>query len=337
MAEWKYIPEFPGYKITTKQLSDFIFNEINNIWKGEQFDDTPRFPGAQPVSIEKKDFTTIKGENYVVCAKLDGERYFLYTTKIPLKLCDIGKPVTSSFVNINFLMNRKLEIFIVDSSWSDRAYTGKCLFDGELIKNEFVIHDSIIVGGENIKNKSWDYRWKCANEFIMKNYNSNGKNTFGIRLKKFYTTNNIQGLFNEIQNEKIESDGIVFYPMKDPVKFRNQPNLFKWKPPGHHTVDFNVKIVGNQVNLITWHQSEEKVYRSLNIDDFKDFPIENNDIVEFRVDQLSHSKNAPVIFIPILKRNDKPNGNNLFTVRKTILNAVENIQEQDLINEFQTK
>jgi hypothetical protein len=336
MAEWKYIPEFPGFKITTKQLSDFLFNEINDIWKGEQFDNTPRFPGAQPVSIEKVNFTSIKNEKYVVCAKLDGERYFLYTTKIPLKLCDLGKKVNSTFVSISFLMNRKLDFFIVENSWSELAY-GKCLFDGELVKNEFVIHDTIIIGGENVKDKPWDYRWKRANEFIISNYNPKGKNNFEIRLKKFYLTSNIQGLFNDIQKDKIESDGVVFYPMKDAVKFRNQPNLFKWKPPGHHTVDFNVRIVGDQVNLVTWQHSEEKIYRTLNISDFEEFPINDNDIVEFRVEQLNHSPKAPVIFIPILKRNDKPTGNNLFTVRKTILNAVENIQQQDLINEFQDK
>lgn len=315
---WKYEKENGMYKIVTNSLKENLIDQILSHWKGEEYDNKKRFPGAQPVSIERKNIHFIKRNKYVVCAKLDGERFFLYSTQIPENL----EEPEGKQVNISFIINRNFEFFIVTIQWSENVYKNKLLLDGELIGDEFIIHDSIIVNGENVKNKNWDIRWKTTNKFLVNQHTHSSKNSIKPKLKKFYTTSQIANLFNEIKIKKIKSDGIVFYPIEKPVKYRNQPDLYKWKPPGHHTVDFKVIIKDLNVHLMTWSRGKDYEYTKIQLSDFP-FDIKNGDVVEFNYNNK--------MFIPLKKRNDKPVGNNLYTIRKTLLNIEENITQNDII------
>ena len=55
--------------------------------------------------------------------------------------------------------------------------------------------------------------------------------------------------------------------------------------------------------------------------------IPNGTVVEYKCEITEKGYN----FIPIRLRNDKPNGNNLLTVEKTILNIRENIKREEFI------
>jgi mRNA-capping enzyme len=311
----------PVFKIITKELVDVLSREINELWKGEQMDDKIRFPGSQPVSIEKRNFNQLIQEPYVVCAKLDGERYFLYITEIPYNL-ECPKETTK----ICFLVNRNLDFFIVVQQFTDISYTKKTLLDGELIENDFIVHDSIIIAGEIVKDKNWETRWRTANMFITTQCTNIPRNTFMIYLKEFFFFKQIETLIKKMKENKYKTDGIIFYPMNDPIKFRTQINFFKWKPPGHHTIDFKIKITEKKViHLMTWGHGKEITFEKMNISKFKD-------ILTPKEGQVIEFKGRKGNFVPIKVRNDKPVGNNLYTVKKTLLNIAENITEEDLIN-----
>ena len=324
---WKFTPinvseKVTFYKITTKELTDLLSKEINEYWKDEQRDNVIRFPGSQPVSIEKRSFSQLKKEPYVVCAKLDGERYMLYLTEIP---ADLSKP-DGNKLKVAFMVNRRLDFFIITQQFSDDSYKKKTLLDGELIKNKFIIHESISLAGNVVKTKKWEERWRPTDIFLQKHYKMQENETLRISLKKFYHFKNISHLFKEIEEKQIKSDGIVFYPMNDPVQYRTQNNLFKWKPPGHHTVDFKINVENDNVELITWGRGEPIVFETMNKNPFLQVGINP------KTDQVIEFKGTKGNFIPLIIRKDKPVGNNLYTVRKTLLNIRENITKENLIN-----
>lgn len=302
------------HKIESKEAVDFLKKKILFYWKeeseGKQF-----FPAPQPVSIERKDFEILKKEVYVVCAKLDGERFLFYSTKIPVNFFS----KKSKKISINLLVNRKFEFFIIDQFF--KTELDETLLDGEILDDQFVIHDSIIINGINLKKENWDIRWKTCDDFIVTNYIFNEKSTFRMCLKKFYYLNHISELFKEIKKENIKSDGIVFYPVNKPIKYKTQNDLFKWKPPGKHTIDFKIRKNGENLDLYVYNRQKDQLFASIPLSRIT-YPIKDNMVMEFTVKDNT--------FYPFKIRNDKKNSNNYYTAKKTMLNVRENITEKQL-------
>lgn len=301
-------------KFTEHSIIEKLKKSICDFWKGEEFDDKCRFPGAQPVSIELKDIDTIKKNRYVCCVKYDGERFFMILTKI-------------NGVNYSFLVDRNMTFFKIKNSFKDYAYQKGCIFDGELIENKFIIHDSIQCMGINVKITDFDNRWKKCNSVLV-NFLENPD----IFLKTFFPMNRFKDLVQYMQTINFKNDGIVFYPMDEQIGYKTQMNFFKWKPPGHHTIDFLTNQKEDKCQLITWSKGKENVYENIPLENV--MKLDNykpNCVIEFNT---KITFNDEIEFVPIKVRIDKPKGNNLYTVRKTILNVRENIDLNKLITEF---
>lgn len=315
---WKFDEK---QRITTPELEEILKEEVLKYWNSPK----KLFPGPQPVSIEYKDIEVLRKKPYVACAKLDGERFFLYSTQVPI---DLQKP-NQNLLNISFLINRNFQFFITTLNWPEEMYKNKILLDGELIEKTFIVHDSIIINGNIINKEPWDTRWHTANKFLSQ---YGGKHhSLTIKLKKFYTIPQLNILFRDMKEQTTPSDGIIFYPIKEPIGYRHQPTLLKWKPPGKHTMDFKIIIEGHKVKLMAWASGKDIEYKTLPITHFSNIEdLSSGDIIEF----TTINKGRQLQFKPIKKRTDKPVGNSLFTIKKTLLNIKQNIQQKDLEHIF---
>jgi hypothetical protein len=220
-------------------------------------------------------------------------------------------------------------MFLVEQEFcGDWIYENGTLFDGELCPKKFVIHDTIAVGGFNIMKKPFNERWSETNNLLTYCYKPNNQ-LFDIYLKTFYPFKNISGLYNYIDSCNVPNDGLVFYPFKEPIGSGTQFSMFKWKPEGHHTIDFLTKVGKNKKEhiLYCWNRGKNKKFAVTKNITLDDKPIPNGTVVEYNCEIKGDNYN----FIPIRLRTDKPNGNNLLTVEKTILNIRENIKREEFI------
>jgi len=312
--------DYPGTnytlkKILEKDITKQIKNFVLSFWTEKK-----RFPAPQPVSIERKNFKTLKDKNYVVCAKLDGHRFLLACTTINF---------SDSIYNVCCLIDRNFDIFLVEQNFSsDWIYEHGTLFDGELCPNKFVIHDTIAVGGFNIMKKPFNERWSEANNLLTYCY-THGNQPFNVYLKTFYPVYNITGLYEYIEKCKVPNDGLVFYPIEEPIGSGTQFSMFKWKPEGHHTIDFLTKVGKNKKEntLYCWNRGKNKKFAVTKNITLNGETIPNGTVVEYKCEIIEKGYN----FIPIRLRTDKPNGNNLLTVEKTILNIRENIKREEFV------
>ena len=53
-------------------LHKYVIDFIHARWGSKEY-----FPGPQPISIEHKHFPILKGGDYMVCEKTDGERHMM--------------------------------------------------------------------------------------------------------------------------------------------------------------------------------------------------------------------------------------------------------------------
>ena len=309
------------YKILSSDLIDYLKIQLCSYWEQTGRDGELLFPGPQPVSIERKNFAFLQQTNYVACAKLDGERYFLFCTTVPHTF---KKDVKVEDVKLCLLVSRRFDFFIVTQNFkSHDIYRQSTLLDGELLRDEFVIHDVISVAGNVVKENNWYSRWKSGDIFCQQNYVKDDKSSFGIRLKKFYDMNQLSILFKDVEETNTKSDGIVLYPMEDGVGYRTQYTLYKWKPPGKHTIDFKIITNGDSVDLVVFDRGNDRVFATITKDRSLFLgPVNSGAIVEFEY------KNDD--FFPVKIRNDKPIGNNYKTASKTMLNIKENITQKEM-------
>jgi hypothetical protein len=314
-------------RVTDIDMIQLIKSTVLGFWPNRK---TDTFAAACPVSIERKNFFKILQYPYVICVKSDGIRYLM----LAMKYARDG----DSERNYVFLINRAFDIFIVDVVFDDKVYgsTSNCglLFDGELLGNEFIIHDCICIFGKDISNEHFNERYENV-ENVVNNFVSHSSQIV-LKTKTFFTFDQIDKvvqLFNE-PDHKI--DGLIFTPVTLPVGTHTQYTLFKWKVKSQHTFDFKitedpVSYIANTVQFKheTKFASVDKaspggqVFSKLlskNCPGFK-----SGDIVECEYNEQYDR------YDPIKIRTDKAHPNNLYTIEKTLLNIKENITLDEIV------
>lgn len=194
-------------------MHDDIKRYIQIKWDSNNID---RFPGPQPVSIERKHISLLSHNEYVVCEKTDGVRHFLvcFTDSQNRKICA--------------LVNRSFEF-----SLYPLTVPRDTLLDGELLGGTFIVHDAVCVRGEDVRSKNLLERLSRAREIVkgilpisklvvkckpMLSYRDMGKLTLGEH-----------------------TDGVIFTPVNEPIRMGTHRTLFKWKPLEKITIDFYLK------------------------------------------------------------------------------------------------
>ena len=175
--------------------------------------DPERFPGPQPVSIERKHFKLLTKNRYLVCEKTDGTRHFL----------------------ISFMLGEKKVCALVDRLFSYTMYSNltipkDTLLDGELIGNTFIIHDAVCVGGRDLKKRNLLERLDAAHTMIKKII---PVPHLTICVKRMEHISNISRI-----RQDDTTDGLIFTPIDEPIRMGTHLTLFKWKPLEKITIDF---------------------------------------------------------------------------------------------------
>lgn len=214
--------------------------------------DKAGFPGSQPVSMSRKNINKIAEGPYKVSWKADGTRYMMLVKgENEIYFFDRDNTVFQITEGCPRFPKRKEPL----------EHLKDTLVDGEMIIDTFknvstaryLIYDIITLDGNiDIGKSNFDYRTLVIeNEIIKPREEAKKQGTinrdlesFGIRKKDFWdiqmTSKFFEPKFLNCLGHDI--DGLIFQPVNDPYIAGQCPNILKWKPPTHNSIDFKVKI-----------------------------------------------------------------------------------------------
>lgn len=272
---------------------------IQEAWKST---DVNRFPGPQPVSIERRHFPLLKRQPYVVCEKTDGVRYFL--------LCPPGSKEV-------FLVNRSFAVETV----SFAGFPKDTLLDGELVTTKdkrqlFVIHDAVRVKGFDLMNENLPTRLGFAITAI-KGVIKSRRDPFEMRVKEMIEFHQIS-LMKPLDSFEYETDGVVFTPVNEPIRMGTHETMFKWKPLNRITIDFDIR---EGRHLFVQERGIPHLEAELHIQNQR-HGIPDGTIVECGYGELG--------WFVEKTRPDKDHPNN----RRTYYNTCTNLRENIALQEF---
>ena len=203
-------------------LHKYVIDFIHARWGSKDY-----FPGPQPISIEHKHFPILKGGDYVVCEKTDGERHMM------VALTYEGKRKC-------LFVNRAFNMFEVPINLKKDVYDGTIL-DGELYEGTLMVYDAVLVAGKSVWDKNLMDRLDAA-KGIMKSVIYMKSDKYRLKCKTFHHMRDFAKFMDEYLptvDQKI--DGLVFTPVNEPVRIGTHETMFKWKPQEKNTVDFLMK------------------------------------------------------------------------------------------------
>lgn len=258
------------------------------------------FPGPQPVSIERRHFSILKRNEYLVCHKMDGTRHLLVSFEI-----DGTKKVA--------LVNRAFHVTYV-------TYTlpRDTVLDGELVrrndgKDVFLVHDAVMVRGEDLKNLSLIERLDKARACVRSILT---KTPFVTIVKTMVPLTEIHTL----KEEPYETDGLIMTPIHEPVRSGTHETMFKWKPRERITIDFSVQN-GEELYI---QERGRLIHGAYMTSREKKYP--DGTIVECDYSDLG--------WRVVKVREDKTYPNNRRTFFRTLVNLREDIQLKEFYDLF---
>ena len=203
-------------------LYKYVVQYIHTKWGSKDY-----FPGPQPISIEYKHFPILKGAEYLVCEKTDGERYMM------VALMFEGKKKC-------VFVNRSFNMFEVPINLKKSAYDGTIL-DGELYEDTLMVYDAVWVNGESVWDLNLMKRLDAARG-VMKSIIYMKSDKFRLKCKTFHEMRDFRKFMDEyLPTVQQKIDGLVFTPVNEPIRLGTHETMFKWKPQEQNTVDFLMK------------------------------------------------------------------------------------------------
>lgn len=261
-------------------------------------EDPSRFPGPQPVSIERRHFPLLKRQPYFVCEKTDGVRHFLLSTEDGLVV----------------LVNRAFHIEPVKI-----RIPKDTLLDGELVKTKagrmlFVVHDAVRIKGTDLRRAPLDQRLDAA-KGVCKGIIKTAQAPFEVRVKSMWP---LGTPIPDLNSFDYETDGIVLTPVQEPIRMGTHETMFKWKPRERITIDFLLK---NGCELFVQDKGELYKEAELHLSSRRpEFP--DGTIVECGYGELG--------WFVEKTRTDKTYPNNRRTYFRTCINLREAIQLHEM-------
>lgn len=218
-------------------------------------------PCPLPISLSRNQLTYVKGNcnDYVVSEKMDGVRYQLI-------LCEY-----SDGRQCSVMMDRNLNCYEVPVTAKRSFFRNGTILDGELVWEyhspsgsffqTFIIFDVYICAGDNTLHYNFIERMSIIQDLVDMDENLRDKKKTWESCAEIYASEgkivslgnlhslifikkpcfNLSNFAVMLRNKsKFQSDGILFTPISDAVRFGRHPKMFKWKP--HQTVDVLVSM-----------------------------------------------------------------------------------------------
>jgi len=302
-------------------LYKYVVQYIHAKWGSKDY-----FPGPQPISIEHRHFPVLKGAEYLVCEKTDGERYMMVA-------CMFEGKKKCIFVN------RAFNMFEVPINLKKSAYDGTIL-DGELYEDTLMVYDAVWVNGESVWDLNLMKRLEAARS-IMKSIIYMKSDQYRLKCKTFHQMREFRKFMDEyLPTVQQKIDGLVFTPVNEPIRIGTHETMFKWKPQEKNTVDFLMKwepsreTPGFKPGTPAWRlyvQEKGKLFFESEIpfNRMEDEPwFEDGAIVECKYITWEE----PMWWRPLKRRTDKNYPNNRRTFYRTIVNIKENIQMKEFLD-----
>ena len=312
MERVTYLGDLILWKVSTGDLYTFVLEILHTAWKSTNL---TKFPGPQPISIERHHFSHFSERPYFVCEKTDGTRHVLVCTMHgDKKICVI--------------INRAQEMYLLPMNFLRTMYQG-AIMDGELVKDSeghwrFMIYDCVLAEGVSLFNADLVTRLEGADKFC-KGIMKLAKDPLLIQLKTMWPLKDFKKLLKT--EFPYKTDGYVFTPAPDSIKLGTHETMFKWKPRDSNTIDFLFSKRGPKWGLYV--QDKGKLIFESELPLGQEFPgtVEGS-IVEC---QYIHWE-IPRWWKPVGLRTDKTYPNNRRTFYRTMVNISENIQPQEFSN-----
>ena len=266
--------------------------------------DPGRFPGPQPVSIERRHFPWLRRQPYLVCEKTDGVRHLL--------ACLPGSKECH-------LVDR---CFAVRETLAFGGFPKDTLLDGELVttkegKRLFMIHDAVRVKGEDLREAPLTKRLAAA-ALAVKLVIKSKKDTLELRVKQMIPLERIREL-KPLDSFEYETDGLVFTPEREPIRMGTHETMFKWKPRERITIDF---VIYSGARLFVQDKGVPYEEAELHLRNARP-DIPDGTIVECGYNDLG-------FFVEKI-RTDKTHANNRRTFSRTMVNIREAINYDELL------
>ena len=106
----------PSESYAEEHVVQAVKRLLRSVWKNGGGD---RFMGANPVSVERKDLSSIRENDVLISLKSDGVRYMLVLINVD------GDPFA-------VMVDRRMRMYEV-SVWADMSYFDGTIIDGELV------------------------------------------------------------------------------------------------------------------------------------------------------------------------------------------------------------
>lgn len=204
-----------------------------------------KFPGGQPVSLDRVNIQLLASDRYRVSWKADGERYMLYIQD----------------QEHMFFLTRNLNLWRISGLTFPKledlnSHLTDTLMDGEMVTDidqdaripRFLIYDVISLNGQIVANDDFDKRCHIIRDVICKarlkakqaQLIQSENEPFKVREKSFYPLHAAKKTWDlKVSHEK---DGLIFQPLKAPYLGGTCPHILKWKPPHLNSIDFRIRI-----------------------------------------------------------------------------------------------
>lgn len=268
-----------------------------------------RFPGPQPVSIERRHFPILKNAPYMVCEKTDGLRQMLVCLEIEgKKRC--------------FLVDRAFHTEEIQSSLPRGT-----VLDCERVGNIVFVYDAVMIKGEDLKKFTLTQRLAGA-EKVIKGIIRTKNDLVHVKMKKMLPLSDVETVLNT--SYTYETDGLIFTPIEEPIRMGTHETMFKWKPRETITIDFLVQKTNESIDRgSAGYESVYGLYIAdgdgLNYIAHFNTMAKYTDLASYQ-GKIVECSYGDVGWKIVKIRTDKTYPNNMRTFRRTLINIKEDIQ-----------